>query len=469
MPKFAPKSVRTRLALGNSLALSAALVIYSLSLYFLFKNSAYNEFDVKLRNDLEAADDALLEAVGPAARPLSHDAENWLTEVFTQSGQRVLTTGAPDEKPLGDFDPRCLERYDAFDAISTAGLELRVFCQQSSTARGRYVLRVARGRERIENQLRQFRLAALLGTPAVVLLSLAFGYLLARRALRPVSRLTEAARGVTASRLGERLPVHNPDDELGKLAETFNAVFQNLERSFHQMRRFSSDASHELRTPLTAIRALGEVTLRGRGNGVERRDPYESIASILEETDRLQSLCESLLVLSRADAGQVALQPASVPVRQLLWEVVDILGILAEEKGQTISMEAPEGLEGDFDRGLLKQALMNLVDNAIKHCPGGATIKITAETRGTWLTLRVADDGPGIAPEHLPHIFERFYRADSARRRAEGQGVGLGLAIAAWAVGLHDGKISVDSEAGRGSRFVIDLPLTESKHHGSQA
>lgn len=442
------RSVRARLALAHAVALTVTLAVYSLSLYYLYRRGLYADLDVKLRNDLEATDDVL-----PG---IAHDPENWLTEVWSPNGQRLATTSAIDEFPLGSFDPSCVARGTAASAETRDGVALRVFCQESSTHRGGAVLRVARSAERTEGQLADFRTIAFIGMPAVVALSILFGFYLARRALAPVAQITAAARRVSASRLSERLPVANPRDELGALATTFNEVFADLERSFQQMRRFTADASHELRTPLTAIRALGEVALGRRGSG---RDPLDTIASILEESGRLQSLCDSLLLLSRADAGQITLAVERIDVARLVHDIVEFLAILAEEKRQTITVEAAIAIESEADPKLLKHAISNLLENAIKYSPSGATIRVMVSSRNAATEIAIADDGPGIAEDQHELIFRRFYRVDTSRARSEhAGGAGLGLSIALWAVELHGGTIRVASAPDRGSTFTIALP-----------
>ncbi len=451
-----PRSVRTRLALSHALALALALAAYSLILYLLFHRSLYGELDVKLRNDLENADDQLAGVLDGTVTGLPHDPENWLTEAWTIEGTRVATSSAADDFPLGKLDPSCVNRREPTDTTLASSLPIRIFCQESATKRGTHILRVARVRERVAAQLRDFLVAALLGAPLVVLLSIAFGYLLARRALDPVARMTEAARRLSATRLGERLPVANPDDELGRLASAFNEVFENLERSFHQMRRFTADAAHELRTPLTAIRAVGEVALRDRDGA--KRDRGETIASMLEEIDRLSQLCDSLLLLSRADAGQILLRAERHELRPLVESVVELLAILAEEKLQKVEIVDQGDTAARVDPRFLKQAISNLIDNAIKHSPEGARISVEIMARDGAPTIVIADDGPGIPTEHQALVFERFYRVDPSRSRAEGRGAGLGLAITRWIVELHGGTIKVHSEPGEGARFEITLP-----------
>jgi len=223
-----------------------------------------------------------------------------------------------------------------------------------------------------------------------------------------------------------------------------------------QMRRFTSDASHELRTPLTAIRTMGEVALRARS---AEKDPYETISSMLEEAQHLQGLCESLLLLSRADAGQLLLHRSPVDLKALAERLVDHIGVLSEEKEQRLLAEIPADLFVDADVQLVKQALGNLIDNAIKFSPPGTTVKVTAADTGGAVQIVVTDEGPGIDAKHLPYIFERFYRVDSARGRSgNASGVGLGLAITHWILRLHGGHVYAVSEPGKGCQFTLEFP-----------
>ncbi len=269
--------------------------------------------------------------------------------------------------------------------------------------------------------------------------------------------MTARARQITAEHLEERLPVENPNDEFGQLAGVVNDALDRLEGAFLTLRRFTADASHELRTPLTAIRSVGEVGLREHRSEAEYR---EMVGSILEETERLTTMVDSLLLLSRADAGKGDLRPAPMSLDELAGEVAADLAVLAEEKRQEVRVEAPAAVAVVADRPAVRQAVINLLDNAIKYSPDGAVIRLVVGRDGPNAVLEVIDDGPGIAPEHLPHVFERFYRADRARSRASGS-AGLGLSIATWAIESSGGRIAVESEVSRGSTFRIELPAAE--------
>ncbi len=337
-------------------------------------------------------------------------------------------------------------RDDLYESI---GLQMQAGRAQDAAARNERFVR---------QELTEFATVLLLSIPFAVALSAGAGYLLARRALAPVSAMTSRARQIAADRLGERLPVENPSDEFGQLALVINDALARLERAFETLRRFTADASHELRTPLTAIRSVGEVGLRERRSESDYR---ELIGSILEETERLTTMADSLLLLSRTDAGRADLQPAAVGLADLAREVAGDLDVLAEEKSQQVRVSADAEVDVLADRPTLRQAVINLLDNAIKHSQEGAAIEVAIRRAGTDAVLEVADNGPGIAQEHLPHVFERFYRADRARSRTSG-GAGLGLAIAQWAVEVNGGRLEVESEAGRGSRFRIVLSAAPS-------
>jgi len=295
-----------------------------------------------------------------------------------------------------------------------------------------------------------------MGVPCAIGLAIGGGYLLAGRVLAPVGAMAETARKITAESLTERLPVGNPRDEFGQLARVFNDTLSRLEQAFEQLRRFTADASHELRTPLTAIRSVGEVALQRSLSGPGYR---EVIGSMLEEVDRLTRLVESLLTLTRGESGRI--QPALeiVNLNGLSVSVVEHLRVLAEEKEQSLSFEAEANVSAACDPAILRLGLINVLDNAIKYTPTRGTIRVgVRETPSGEAVIEVDDTGLGISVAHHARIFERFYRADRGRSRESG-GTGLGLATARWAVEVNGGRIELESEEGKGSRFRIVLPI----------
>jgi heavy metal sensor kinase len=305
----------------------------------------------------------------------------------------------------------------------------------------------------VEQQLGEIAVVLVLGLPVIVTLAGLGGYVLARRALAPIDDLAGEARRITAERLHERLSVPNEHDEIGRLAAVINDTFARLESSFDQLRRFTADASHELRTPLSVIRGIGEL---GLGDTLTPQDYRDSIGSMLEEVDRLTRLVDTLLRLSRGDAGTVRLSPELVDLGVLAKEVSGSLSILAEERQQRLRVDVSDNVRISADRLVLRDAITNLMDNAIKYGPAGSTILVTVDGDATHAVLRVTDEGPGISPEHRARIFDRFYRVDEGRSREMG-GAGLGLAIAKWAVEANGGVIELENTK-VGSTFRIVLP-----------
>jgi heavy metal sensor kinase len=322
------------------------------------------------------------------------------------------------------------------------------------------ILRLFRDKSSVQATLREILLSLGLGVPLAVLLAAAGGYFMAGRTLRPVVEMTEQARQIHSESLGRRLPNPNPHDELGQLATVFNETLQRLENSFEALRRFTADASHELRTPLTALRSVGEIALREGGDAESLR---ETIGSMLEEAQRLHDLADTLLNLARVESGRIPLRPEPLRLDEIAAEVCERLEVLAAEKRQHLELRTLPGLIVAADRVLLRQAVMNLLHNAIRHSPPQSTVRVTCRQEGPHAILEVADEGPGIGPEHREKIFDRFYRIDKARSRSEG-GAGLGLALAKLSVERFGGHIELESAPGQGSRFAIRLPRLEPDH-----
>jgi heavy metal sensor kinase len=299
----------------------------------------------------------------------------------------------------------------------------------------------------------------LLAMPLVLAFAGYVGHRMTGQALRPLEKIALQAEQITASRLHDRVPFENPDDELGRIARVLNDLLARLEASFEQLRRFTSDASHELRTPLASLRGVGEMGLEGEYTAKEYRD---IIGSMLEEVARLTHMVESLLTISRADSGELALRLSEFSLLDLVNEAVGVVDVIAEEKDQVFRISGDPGVLVLADRLFLRQAIVNVLHNAVKYSPAGSAIEISISPSQrpvdgkAWVSLEIADHGPGISEDHRSKIFDRFYRIDQGRSRDAG-GVGLGLAIAKWAVELHGGRIGLTSTATGGCCFSIRL------------
>ncbi|MDQ6982319.1 MAG: ATP-binding protein [Mariprofundus sp.] len=291
-----------------------------------------------------------------------------------------------------------------------------------------------------------------------IIISAAAGYYMAKRALEPIHEITNTARGVAAGDLTRRLKSKSLDKEIHVLVRVLNKMFADLEASFLAQKRFTADASHELRLPLTILKGEIEVALRHP----RTEDEYQHILrQQLGTIDRIQRIVNDLLTLARADAGQLEIVQSPVDLSLLLQEVGQQHLILFDSQHVNLDMQIVEGLEIMGDASQIERTVMNLLSNAFKHAPEHSSIYLTAQTRDGSAIICIRDEGPGIAEEQQQRLFDRFYRADDARCRKEGEGAGLGLAICKRIVDAHDGEIRVDSQAGKGASFYVRLPLSD--------
>jgi heavy metal sensor kinase len=442
-------------------AMVVVLGVYAFAIYGFVSRSVSAAFDEQLRHDLfwivaslyQTPDgDFMLnepEALDPEARL------PWV-QVWSTDGSRLLfRNGEAARRPVPESQAILME---GTTTIATESVPMRILTrrQQFEMREGavrdaRVIIQVGRSEEPMREQLRELALILALGLPVAIAVAGLGGYVLAQRALAPIERMTEHARTISAERLGDRLPVHNPEDEMGRLAAVFNETLGRLEESFEQMRRFTADVSHELRTPLTAIRSVGEVGLRGHRDEAAYRS---IIGSMLEEADRLASLVDRLLTLSRAETGQARAVLAPIDLVAFAEDAAAHLGVLAEEKGQTVVVEAVGRPRALADGVALRHALINLVDNAIKFGPSSGRIRIVVRAAGDRAIVDVIDSGPGVPAEARARIFDRFYRVDGG----EAGGTGLGLSIARGAIESSGGHLTLETSSLQGSTFRITLP-----------
>jgi heavy metal sensor kinase len=447
-----------------TLVLAGLLALYAgVASLFLF-HSLREDFDGNLIQDMETVEGMLAkEPNGQVSLRASHadGAEprvGHFIEVWSPEGALLYRSSNLAGVSLGGrpSQEEVLKDEPPWTARLGSGMHVRVASSAYTVEDQPTVLRVAYDEGRLWSELGEFGEVLLLGFPIAVLLAGFGGYGLACKALAPIDAMAKQSQKISAERLSERLPIQNPDDELGKLGLTFNDLLTRLQAAFDQLRRFTADASHELRTPLTAIRSVGEVALQEQRNPAEYRDV---IGSMLEEVDRLTRLVESLLALSRADAGQIQFQRADISLLALTREAVCMVEVLAEEKGQQFCLEGDESIIVNADRLILRQAVINLLDNAIKYSPAKSRISVVLANSDGQTTVEITDQGPGIPPEHQPYLFDRFYRVDKARSREWG-GAGLGLSIARWGVESHGGSLTFRSQESQGTTFRIALPLS---------
>jgi heavy metal sensor kinase len=309
-------------------------------------------------------------------------------------------------------------------------------------------------RESVDASLRTLRDVMAISLPLFLLLAGIGGYWLTRRNLAPLEAMAEQARRIGDANLDARLAAGDAAEELETLAASFNDLLGRLDLSFDAMRRFVADASHELRTPLAVIRGEADVALSRERGASEYR---ESLAVILDESRRLSRLVDDLLNLARADGGRVKLQVREFYFDELLGDCCRSAQRLADGRGVAIECRVDSGVPFHGDEDLLRRLVMNLLDNAVRYTPSGGRVTASVERRDDGVRVRIADTGIGISPEAAPHVFERFFRADKARSRAEG-GFGLGLSIVKWIAESHRGAVEVESRPNAGSAFTVTLP-----------
>ena len=322
-----------------------------------------------------------------------------------------------------------------------------------------YLLVVGASMRQMDDTLRSFLKALAWLIPSGVLLAAIASWFMAGKALEPVAALSKAAGEIAVTSLNRRLPVRGTNDELDQLAAEFNDTLARLEKAVGEMKQFTASISHELRTPLAVLRGEAEVALMQ----ADSQEQYRRVlSSQLEEFEKLSRMINQLLTLARAESGDVAIAHESVNISSMTRSLAEQLEPVAASKDVTLSWNCDSDVILRGDASWIERIILNLADNAIKFTRPGGHVSMTVSRNGNSAILEVADDGIGIVPEAVPHIFERFYRADPSRaNRADG--AGLGLSLVKWAVDQHHGSVQVDSTPGRGTRFVVKIPL-ENQH-----
>lgn len=382
--------------------------------------------------------------------------EQVYVRVLTNQGEALLETpGMGSVLPAGAFGdvPVSLER--ATDVRGTDGRRYRALAAAAGAELApRQIIQVAIDLTQEQEMLTAYRRRIWL-ILALALASSAFvGHAIARRGVRPLERIGRTARQITSTRLDARIDQTQLPAEVASLAITFNEMLGRLQESFERLSRFSADIAHELRTPVNNLRGEAEVALTRARTSDEYR---EILASSLEEYERLTRLIDSLLFLARAEHPETRIVRERLALRRELETVVDFYEGSATDQGVTLTVDAPASLGIDADRTLFQRAVGNLIANALAHTPAGGAVTIQAVAEGPDCQIHVVDTGRGVAAEDLPHVFDRFYRADKARASTSGN-LGLGLAIVRSIAQLHGGRIELTSQLGHGTRATLTLP-----------
>lgn len=470
-------SLRARLTFWYVSVLAAVLLAVSIMIYVLLGRALYSRIDDNLRavggiavtslaNDLTEGQGVEDAARSTAAELVSAHAMlaiyNGRGELLAEEGRDDdLTVTLPPVDSIPSDAPLLYTVAEADDADDRHRFSVRrARIEPSGTE---YVILVSSDLESTDEEMESLRKILLYVVPAAIVLAGIVGWFLARHSLSPVMLMADRARRIGVENLGERIPVANPRDELGRLAGTFNELLERLSASFARQRQFMADASHELRTPVATARTAATVALQ---QPQRSQDEYREALQIIEQqTDRLARVVEDMFTLARADAGNYPMQREPLYLDELVADVVRGGRVLAAKKDvaldYVVAGEAP--LTGDEE--LLRRMVVNLTDNAVKHAPNGSAVRLELLRGSNGYAITVTDTGPGIPVEVQPQIFERFFRVDAARVRSDGHasGAGLGLGIARWVARLHGGDVTLVESTGSRTTFRVELPTSDKK------
>lgn len=451
-------NIRWKLTLWYGGVLAVVLTLFSGSVYFVMRHQLLQRIDQGLHEELLDVLSEVKQAKNESGllewlhrRFAQHEGFDF--EITKSDGHRFFVNPRLVERGLSfsQAPTTTTNRFESL-AVGSAG-RWRVVSINVEGPEGRLTVKVGRSLAAFEQESQELLFTFLLTGPVMLLIVVGGGYVLARRSLQPVQAMTQTAKQITADRLNERIDVNNSDDELGELAQTLNQMIEGLERSFTEMQRFTADAAHELRTPLAVIRNEAEVALRSPRSTEEYSRVLENL---LEETIRLSNMADQLLFLSRHDAGLHILKQESLAMDQLLAEVVVNMQMVAQEKGVRLTLDGNAPCQLTGDRTQLRRVFYNLLDNAIKYTNASGQVVVSSQATNSELTITITDTGIGIPPEHLPRLFDRFYRVDPARSGDE-SGAGLGLSICQSIIRSMGGRIEVESAVGKGTTVTIRL------------
>ncbi|MFO0845550.1 MAG: ATP-binding protein [Gemmataceae bacterium] len=449
-------ALRFRLAFWNSASILALVLATFIGLRQGLAWVLHRELDAQLREDVTEVS-LILDRFWPDwptikeeldRKAVSHKAHSWFARVFDLEGNlKIATVGAPELVAPLDEGPK------PFSFEGNRLVQVR-----RSRPGGGYFVRVGCSLDSVTDDVANLTRILAFGGIAFLVVAPLSGWLLAGRATRPLAAVVQTAARTRPDHLDERVPLRGTGDELDQLAETFNGLLDRLGAHLDRQRAFVANAAHELRTPLAALRASAEVALSQDRTAEEYR---ERLADVIESSDSLVALVNQLLLLAEGQAGPVR-SPMPVALDRVASRVVDMFGGVAEQRGLRLALDAPGPAWVMGNEGFLRQVASNLVDNALKFTPGGGAVRVSVWADDGEAMLRVRDTGPGIPPEDQPHLFERFFRADRARRREGGSG--LGLSICQALVASHGGSIRIDSTPGRGTEVTVTLPACPAGH-----
>lgn len=451
------RSLRLRITAWYVAFFSLLFVLFSFFIYGVLSKSLQSRVDQTLIAEAATAaslfEDEMTETNGDPAKSAAEVVAGMRLHdslVAVVSGAEPLASSAQ----VRPSELQAAAQREGASAATILGRPARAAAHRVTAVGRGVVIVTAQSLDGVSADLRNLRNVLAFALPLLIGAAGVGGYLLATRSLRPLGWMAEQSRRISGRNLDSRLEIGAAANELTTLASSFNELLSRIDQSFESMRRFVADASHELRTPISVIRGEADVALSHDRSPSEYR---ESLAIILDEARRISRLVDDLLNLARADAGCVKLQVREFYFNDLLTECCRSVQALATARNIKLECRCGEDVPFHGDEELLRRLVVNLLDNAIRYTPHGGRVSASLDANAGELRIQVSDSGAGIAADALPHVFERFYRADKARSREDG-GFGLGLAIVKWIAESHKGEVDLATNPGKGSTFTVKLP-----------
>ena len=460
-------SIRVRLTSWYLAMLALGLGVFGVGSWFAMSVSVFNTIDEELEDRIHGVEKFMQLQIASLSPVEIRDEFREhsvlgpggdLFQVCNEKGEWLYRSAVLESSQMPIRLPNQVGAQPVYESLTVQDIPIRFATGRVVVNGHPYTIQVAAPLKEFNEALERFRWILWSLAPVLLVGAGAGGYLISRRALKPVDQIATAAESISISNLSNRLDVPKTADELQRLSETLNRMLARLDGSVQRMSEFTADASHELRAPVSLIRTTAELAVTvGRTNS----EYHEDMRHILGEAERTSRLIESLLLLARADAGEDGLQRELTNPASSIHEAIEQGRKLADEKHVTLTAHVDEeavAVLGDADA--LRRLAFILIDNAIKFNTEGGSVEARLSSHAGQAVFTVRDTGIGIAPEDLPHVFDRFWRADRVRSRGTG-GAGLGLAIARWIVDRHRGTIEVESQPGRGSTFTVKIPLAQ--------
>jgi heavy metal sensor kinase len=459
--------IKWRLTIWYGVVLSLILVTFACGIFIYFRNSLQDSIDAKIRSIGEVLSSSMTETHNSS---VFGNFERYLENVLGRKPKgkfiQIMDTSGRIGAKMSDIEgealptsfnalERAMRGEIVYETIERTKPRLRmVTIPIMEKKKVTSVVQVGTSLEDFDETIKKLLLIMIISIPTSISVTIVVGYFMAKKALRPVDQIRRAAVKISSSNLDEKIDIAGRRDELGRLAETFNAMIGRLKDAFQRVNQFSIDVSHELKTPLTILKGETEVALRKER---EKDDYQKLLLSNLEEIDRMSCIIDDLLLLSKADTKDIKLNIEEIALRDLIMGVCMNMKVVADKKEVVLQTSEMEDVRVKGDELKLRRMILNIVENGIKYSQTGGKVIVSSYVNDGYAQIDVKDEGIGISEQDIKYVFDRFFRADRSRKRESGSG--LGLSISRWIAEAHKGSIEVKSQPTQGSIFTIKLPI----------